>query len=132
MEEPGFDPYQRPKTDASPIPETAALRELVRAWERLRLLYNAIMIFPGLGVLALWITRGNLPIGGAILFGILVGLGANAAFFLGPLAELYLRGFFRHGEGIGKGRWLIFSAGLVVSAAVVLLASIIPIFWPQI
>ena len=132
MDSPEFDPYQRPKSDASPIQEIAALGELVRAWEKLRLLYNAIMIFPGLAVLALWVTRGNLPVPGAITFGILVGIGANIAFFLGPLAELYLRGLFRQGEGIGKGRWLIFSAGLVVSATVVLLSSIIPVFWPQI
>ena len=128
MDAPEFDPYQRPKSEASPSWEIAALGELVRAWEKLRLLYNGIMILPGLGVLALWVTRADLPIPAAILFGILVGAGANAAFFLGPLAELYLRGLFLHGEGIGKGRWLIFSAGLVVSGMVVLLASAIAIF----
>ena len=131
MESPEIDPYQAPRTDACSVQEVAALRELVRAWEKLRLLYNGIIILPGLGVLALWVTRGNVPIPAAITFGILVGIGANAAFFLGPLAELYLRGLFRHGEGIGKGRWLIFTAGLVVSGTVFLLASVIPIFWPQ-
>ncbi|MEO5714291.1 MAG: hypothetical protein ABIT37_12460 [Luteolibacter sp.] len=131
MEEPRFDPYRTPQAADSSDPDIAALGELVRAWEKLRLLYNGIMILPGLGVLALWISRANLPIPVAIVFAIIVGLGANTAFFLGPLAELYLRALFRRGEGIGKGRWLIFSAGLVVSAAVVLFSCVIPVFWPQ-
>lgn len=131
MENPQFDPYRTPQSADSSPPEMAALGELVRAWEKLRLLYNGIMILPGLAVLVLWVTRGNLPIPGAIAFGLIVGLGANTAFFLGPLTEIYLRALFRRGEGIGKGRWLIFSAGLVVSGAVVLFSSIIPVFWPQ-
>jgi|GEM_PF-1380794 len=131
MEEPPFDPYQTPLDTDSSDPDIAALGELVRAWEKLRLLYNGLMILPGLGVLTLWVTRSNLPIPAAVAFGIVVGLGANTAFFLGPLAELYLRALFRRGEGIGRGRWLIFSAGLLVSGAVVLFSCIIPVFWPQ-
>ena len=84
------------------------------------------MILPGLGVLALWTTRTNMPFVAIIIFGILVGIGANAAFFLGPLSELYIRGLFRRGEVLGKGRWLIFSAGLLVSAGVILASALIP------
>ncbi len=132
MEKPEFDPYRTPEAGDSSHPDIAALGELVRAWEKLRLLYNGLMILPGLGVLTLWVIRGNLPIPGAIAFGIIVGIGANTAFFLGPLAELYLRAVFRSGEGIGRGRWLIFTAGLVVSGAGVLFSCIIPVFWPQV
>ncbi|MES2659575.1 MAG: hypothetical protein V4689_13235 [Verrucomicrobiota bacterium] len=67
-----------------------------------------------------------MPLSVAIAFGIVTGIGANVAFFLGPLSELYLRGLFLQGNPIGKGRWLIFVAGLVVSGGVVLLASLIP------
>ncbi len=121
------NPYQPPavgKLHSSDDP--AALGELVRAWEKLRLTYNAIMLGPGIAVLFLWVTKSDLPVPAAVIFGILTGIGANAAFFLGPLAELYLRGLFRQGTPIGRGRILIFSAGLVVSGGVVLLATLIP------
>lgn len=103
----------------------ATLGELVRGWEKLRLIYNGIMILPGCGVLVLWITRQQLPVPVAIGGGILFGIGANIAFMLGPLAELYLRGLFRNGASLGKGRLLVFGAGLVVSAGVVLVFGII-------
>jgi hypothetical protein len=90
------------------------------------LLYNGVMILPGLGVLALWITRQHLPLPTAIIGGILVGIGANIAFMLGPLAELYLRGLLKNGAPLGKGRLLIFGAGLVVSGGVFVISGIIP------
>lgn len=124
------NPYAPPTSEPTDQPST--LGEMVRAWEKLRLLYNGVMILPGIGVLALWINRSNLPIPAAIALGLLIGIGANTAFFLGPLGELYLRALFRREEGIGKGRWLIFTTGLVVSGAVVLFACIIPIFWPEV
>jgi hypothetical protein len=120
-----FDPYQPPTGGDVQPRDIAALGELVKAWEKLRGIYNAILILPGLGVLALWSTRTEMPLAAIIFCGVLVGLGANAAFFLGPLAELYIRAWFRHGETIGKGRWLIFSAGLVVSAGVMMLFALI-------
>ncbi len=123
------NPYATPA--AAPLAnhgDPAALSELVRSWEKLRLIYNGIMILPGIGVLALWCTKAAMPVPAAIFLGIFTGINANIAFFLGPLSELYLRGLLRNGESIGKGRRLIFAAGLVVSGGVVLLASIIPFF----
>ena len=38
-----------------------------------------------------------------------------------PLTELCLRGLLRNGAPLGKGRLLIFSAGLVISAGVFLI-----------
>ena len=125
------DPYQTPRSMDGPGQPPAALGDLVRSWEKLRLLYNGILILPGLGVLTLWMTRGNLPATTVVILGIVTAVLANIAFLLGPIAELYIRAYFRGGESIGKGRWLIFSAGLLVSAGVFLLASVIPIFWPQ-
>jgi hypothetical protein len=122
------NPYATPTAPLANHDDRAALCELVRGWEKLRLIYNGIMILPGIGVLALWCAKTAMPVPAAIFLGIVTGINANIAFFLGPLAELYLRGLFRNGESIGKGRRLIFAAGLVVSGGVVMLASIIPLF----
>ncbi len=120
-----FDPYQPPISSDIQAKDIAALSELVKSWEKLRGIYNALLILPGLGVLALWSTRTEMPTGAIIFCGLLAGLGANAAFFLGPLAELYIRVGFRGSKTIGKGRLLIFSTGLVISAAVMILAALI-------
>ena len=118
------NPYAPPS--APPVAsDHATLGELVRGWEKLRLIYNGIMILPGTGVLVLWVTRQKLPVPAAIVVGILFGIGANVAFMLGPLAELYLRGLFKNGASLGRGRLLVFGAGLVISAGVLLIFGII-------
>lgn len=118
------NPYTPPT--APPVArDHATLGELVRGWEKLRLIYNGIMILPGIGVLLLWITRQKHPIPAAVVGGPLFGIGANVAFLLGPLAELYLRGLFRNGASLGRGRLLVFGAGLVVSAGLMLVFGII-------
>jgi hypothetical protein len=117
------DPYAPPATDEKwLLQHKAALREIVTGWEKLRLLYNAILLVPGIGVLGLWTIRGGMPLPVAVVSALGVAVGANVSFFLGPLGELYIRALFRNGESIGKGRWLIFGAGLVVSAGVFLIA----------
>ncbi len=123
-----LNPYAPPSASHAAGDRTA-LGELVHAWEKLRLLYNAILILPGIGVLLLWITRQDMPVPLAVICGILVGIGANIAFMLGPLAELYLRGLFRNGAPLGKGRLLVFGAGLVVSAGVMLVFGILAVSW---
>lgn len=111
------NPYAPPSAeDITTDARFSAFGELVRSWEKLRLYYNAILILPGLGVLALWITRQDLPVPAVIVSGILTAIGANAAFFLGPLAELYIRGLLGNGTSLGHGRLFIFGAGLLVSA----------------
>lgn len=99
-----------------------ALREIVLGWEKLRLIYNVILLFPGLLILTLWTSRHGMPWAAAVASAAFVGVGANIAYLLGPLTELYFRGLFRNGESIGRGRWLIFGGGLVVSGGVFLLA----------
>lgn len=122
------NPYASPGIGPDPtLADPSSFAELVRAWEKLRLLYNGILLLPGLGVIALWITVAKLPLPIAAMLTPPVAIGANAAFFLGPLAELYFRALFRSGAPIGKGRWLIFSAGVVVSAGVFLIAAILAI-----
>ncbi len=123
------NPYAPPVASPEIAPaDPASFGELVRAWEKLRLLYNAILLLPGLGVVALWIMVAKLPVPVAAMLTPPVAIGANAAFFLGPMAELYFRALFRSGAPIGKGRWLIFGAGVAVSAGVFLMASLLAIF----
>lgn len=127
------DPYAPPAaavraSDAAPAPgEIHALCELVRGWEKLRLLYNAILLPAGLIVLSALVIRSNLPVPAAIAGGLFVGFGANAAFFLGPLAELYLRGWLTRGAPFRHGRKVLFIAGLAVSLLVFLFWSAIAI-----
>ncbi|MEM1083441.1 MAG: hypothetical protein AAGI48_04920 [Verrucomicrobiota bacterium] len=114
------NPYEPPRDTGKGggLLELPALREVVVGWEKLRLLYNVILLIPGIGILALMIKRQDLPLGAAVAGAIFMGIGANLAFMLGPIVEIYFRGLFRNGQTIGRGRWLIFGAGLVVSAGV--------------
>lgn len=117
------NPYAPPSLDDDAhAVRAAALREIVIGWEKLRLLYNAILLVPGLAILAFWTMKNGMPMAVAVVSGFFVAVAANASFFLGPLAELYFCGLFRNGESIGRGRWLIFGAGLVISAGVFLVA----------
>lgn len=119
------NPYAPPELGVDHEAERPRIiREIVFGWERLRLVYNLILLVPGVLVLVLWSSRHGMPFAAAVVSGVIVGIGANVAFLLGPLAELYFRGIFRNGESIGRGRWLIFGAGLVISAGVFLLALI--------
>jgi len=122
------NPYATPQNGEDAGPGLLdAMAELVRSWEKLRLYYNGILLLPGLGVLILFVSRLHMPAEGAVASGIFVAVGANVAFFLGPLAELYLRGFLLGGRALGRGRLLIFAAGVMASlglfAVIALLAS---------
>lgn len=114
---------------------SASLGELVRGWEKTRLLYNGILLLPGIGTLAIPVMRGNLPIPAAVIIAITLGLSANAAFFLGPLAELYFRGLFLRGKPAPILRRFLLIGGLLVSfgaMAMFLIASFTPMLWgPQ-
>ena len=116
------DPYQPPNSDGDTrLLSKHSLVEVVRAWEKLRIAYNLILLLPGLGIAALWMSRQQLPMVFVIVQVVLVAIAANLAFLLGPAAEVYFRALFRKGETIGFGRMLIFGAGLVVSAGVFLI-----------
>lgn len=94
------DSSNRPGPDTRDVEQDriALLKGIVVSWEKLRLIYNGILLFPGLGVCAayyregLWrvaegyVTRFQLLIEagiGALLF----GLAANVCYCLGPYAE---------------------------------------------
>jgi hypothetical protein len=111
-----MDPYAPPSSTLNPVLEQKpALRELVLAWEKLRILYNVLLLLPGLLILFTLVTEENIGVIEALVMGACVAIGANCCFFLGPASELYLRGLFRKGEPIGRGRWLIFGSGTMLS-----------------
>ena len=116
------NPYAPPVAGSEPDDlQRPALREIVLAWEKLRIWYNAVLLVPGLGVIAGWLNQGA-PLLIAVVMAVMVAVGANFCFLLGPVAELYLRGLFRDGRPLGRGRLLIFGAGLVVSLGVFVVA----------
>ena len=110
------NPYAPPESDtAVPSDGPASLGELVRAWEKFRLYFNAILILPGVGILAIFVSRMQMPIMAAAVSAIFVAAAANVAFFLGPLGELYIRGLWLGGKPMGRGRFFIFAAGMTFS-----------------
>jgi len=110
------NPYAAPVSDIIiPPSDIATLAELVRGWEKYRMYFNAILLFPGIGVLALLMDRVHMPFGAAVTSAVFVAGMANAAFFLGPLTELYVRGWLLGGKSIGRGRFFLFAAGMTFS-----------------
>lgn len=97
------------------------------AWEKLRIVYNLILLVQGLTcVYFLWELdkMAQYPpyrLGpwwaGAFLFGMV----ANAFYCLGPLAEVGVYRVLR--LRIGRARYLLFAAGLLLSVGVILLAA---------
>jgi hypothetical protein len=127
-----MDPYAPPANSSEPlVDQKPALRELVLAWEKLRILYNALLILPGLLVLISMVTDLHTPVIQAVISGAVVAVGANCCFFLGPAAELYLRGLFRQGQPLGRGRWLIFGIGTMLSLMLFVLSLVqLKTGWP--
>lgn len=124
----GDDPYAPPAESGGAgeaVTGKAALREIVLSWEKLRLAYNLALLVPGIVILVILIRRQGMPVGFGVAGALAIAVAANLAFMLGPLAELYFRGIFRNGESIGRGRWLIFGAGLVVSGGVFVAALLV-------
>ncbi|MCW1884904.1 hypothetical protein OKA04_09210 [Luteolibacter flavescens] len=120
------NPYAPPSAGAMPTQaedQRPALREIVVAWEKLRIWYNAILLVPGLAVVAMWTGQYGMPLLFGLVSAVVIAIGANICFLLGPAAELYLRAIFRQGRPLGRGRALLFWAGVVVSLGVFVVAT---------
>ena len=112
-----INPYSTPQfapADHEPPAEasTAALGELVKSWEKLRLKYNAVLIIPGIIAISFLATRDLRSAGFWVLFGLLSGIGANIAYFLGPLTELYVRATLLKCSPAPRLRRFLFFGGL--------------------
>lgn len=98
-----------------PTPELVRtdIKVIIRAWERLRILYN-LLLFP-LGLIILYQAWTVGFVFTEIAFGALtVGFGANAFFFFGPLFEIYACSS-RDIPEFGQYRLIPFLLGLVIS-----------------
>ncbi|WAC19262.1 hypothetical protein OVA24_18715 [Luteolibacter sp. SL250] len=110
------NPYATPASAAAVEPASvSALGELVKGWEKRRLLYNGVMLLPGIGVLAVGVAREFAPWPTLTAAGLMCGLAANAGFFGGPLAELYLRALLFKGNPQPWLRTALFIAGCLLS-----------------
>lgn len=91
---------------------------VLRKWERLRLLYNAILV-PLVVVATLLFGSGLLPdhrFWEAVVFG---GVVSNVCFCLGPILEFYL---VRLGAGARAARGWLFGLGTAFTAFAALVA----------
>jgi hypothetical protein len=120
-----LDPYAPPAAPSEAPSAHLPLREIVVGWEKLRLLYNGLLLLPGAAMFWYAVDRGAVPPVAALGSCALVAIGANGCFLLGPLAELYLRGIFRRGEPFGRGRQLLFGLGLLASGCVFVLVFLV-------
>lgn len=114
-----FDPYHPPRDSSiGPPSDQPALRELVVGWERQRLRYNLILLPFGCGTLFIWIRIESYQaplLVGAFFF----ALGANFAYLLGPLAELYGRALLGSSKRVLPLRQLLYWAGVGFSILVI-------------
>jgi hypothetical protein len=118
-------------------PEIEYCRATVRKWERLRILYNIILLIPGVAVIWRILYLGNqmgldhsmafdgniFPIGDPlelIASALTFGLVANICYCLGPYTEFVITalGFPISGA---RSRYLIFGIGVMISLGVVAL-----------
>ncbi len=74
------------------IPLDQLARRIFVAWERLRIVYNAILtvtVICAVGIYLAWYRPASVALGG--FFGIVVPVvGANLCFFAGPVLETYV------------------------------------------
>ncbi len=111
---------ERPQDGTSRV-----LRKVCLSWELLRIVYNLVML--GAGLSALWFLRNmsgdyiefgrdavNNPVV-AVGYALIFGVAANILYCFGPLAEWYL--YLLRGRPLGRGRYLLFAVGLLLSLA---------------
>lgn len=116
-------------------PEIVYSRATVKAWERLRLLFNGILLLPGVALLlrtinlhaaleenheAVFGGTGFYPSGDPLLlvaYAFIFGFVANICYCLGPYLEFVMSalGFPLTGQ---RTRYLVFGLGVLLSLAV--------------
>ena len=138
---PAFDPRKadgsesrKPKVE-SPRAGPGALRELVRWWERRRLLYNVMLLLPwapmafGFAFLA----AGRIPTYAILLVVAAFVLSANLCYFLGPMLDLYVCAW-RGRPMRPAGRRFLFWLGVAFSmllGGIVLLDALVSLAIPR-
>jgi hypothetical protein len=110
--------------------DEVSLAARLKSWEKLRVLYNSIMLLAGIPALKSiqWVLHQlpprqvgmmgiQLTLDSLVLFTIAFGIFANLLYFLGPAAEIYIIAFT--GKRFSRtARHVAFSLGLLFSLAV--------------
>jgi len=110
--------------------ESPSVKERLVSWERLRLIYNVVMLLAGIPIAAsIYRIVQALPAtvrnrltfdysaSSIIMHSILFGILANIAYLFGPILEVYWTAFTRRKFG-RRARYCVFAIGLVFSVAV--------------
>lgn len=108
------NPYESPKAEPATPQSQTLTKTAVIAWEKLRLIFNAVLLGEGLLFGAPLMLMDPSLVAGAILFAIC----ANVFFCLGPMLEMYLIAF----RGVCLptfGRNSLFGVGLGFSILIV-------------
>ena len=99
-------------------------RPVFLAWEKLRLVYIAILT-----IVTLFLTGKLILSDPHVLFTVITGaLGANILYFAGPITETYIRWL---GYNKNWPRWVLFVLGTLLSLLLVLLELVSLLFPTQ-
>lgn len=99
----------------------AEVRATFLQWEKLRIVYNAVLV--ALTCIATFGLKPDLAIDPGFWLGaVAAGLAANVCFFIGPMAECYIRWLGYRSPVLTYG---LFGAGMAFSSAVTLVAAMI-------
>ncbi len=143
MHDSKLNPYAAPATVDSVLATPSSARPwkaIAWRWERLRLLFNAVVGMTGVAALAM---NGRVGLFEAVEGAILYGLAANAFYSFGPLGEMYLNWLgdvgerrFLPGPVVDLIRssfitWLMFLVGTLFSVLVTLVAGLTVQAWPM-
>jgi hypothetical protein len=110
-----INPYAAPDSELTVDSSVSAVKTAVIEWEKYRLIYNVVLLVLGLLFSAELLFAVPMMIIGVVIFGI----GANVAYCLGPLVEMYSIAI--RGEAFSRAaRGTLFGVGLGFSVLVVL------------
>lgn len=114
----GVNPFQSPQPAPAADAETLRLvswRDLAIRWERLRLVYNLVMLVAGVGSVAV-LGGAQLPLSLLVVGVAGWAVAANVCYLLGPIVQMYLCWFAepRDGGATRPGELLACSWGLTL------------------
>jgi hypothetical protein len=111
-----MNPYTSPESDRDPTkkPLNIELREIVIGWERMRILYNIILLLIGIIAIFFLLRTPYFKLEETILSAIAFGIFANVCFCAGPVAETYIRAIFNN-QDIRSLRLALFILGTLLS-----------------
>lgn len=83
------NPYETPQKSSSAAKERSQLKESILAWEKLRILYNILLIPPGILICVQAFKLPQQPLLVIMFEALFVGFAANICFCAGPMFEIY-------------------------------------------